>query len=60
MRVGLSGGSEGAAADEARKFALRSLDRVLSEAWRPAEGLLHVFAYSDPKASQARGAGIAR
>src|SRR5580700_2373418 len=44
---------------EARHFALRSLDRLLSEAWhggRPASGdsvraiLKHVIAYSDPKA----------
>jgi uncharacterized protein YyaL (SSP411 family) len=36
--------------DHARRFALRSLDRILSEAWRPEQGLLHVIAYSDPKA----------
>ena len=49
---------------EARRFALRSLDRVLAEAWKapsqsgtnPGDGpralheLLHVVAYSDPKA----------
>jgi len=44
---------------DARRFALRSLDRILAEAWRhPAGGratqagsrLLHVVAYSDPKA----------
>ncbi|HLV86142.1 MAG TPA: thioredoxin domain-containing protein [Candidatus Sulfotelmatobacter sp.] len=45
---------------DARRFALRSLDRVLAEAWKAApepnvaEGahhkLLHVVAYSDPKA----------
>jgi uncharacterized protein YyaL (SSP411 family) len=44
---------------EARHFALRSLDRLLSEAWhggRPASAdsvraiLKHVIAYSDPKA----------
>jgi uncharacterized protein YyaL (SSP411 family) len=38
--------------DNARRFALRSLDRILSEAWRPEQGLLHVIAYSDPKASR--------
>jgi uncharacterized protein YyaL (SSP411 family) len=38
--------------DDARHFALRSLDRVLSEAWRPGQGLLHVIAYSDPKATR--------
>jgi uncharacterized protein len=46
--------------EDARRFALRSLDRVLAEAWQggdlqdAAEGgratLLHVVAYSDPKA----------
>jgi len=36
--------------DEARHFALRSLDRILSEAWKPAAGLKHVVAYSDPSA----------
>jgi uncharacterized protein YyaL (SSP411 family) len=35
---------------DARRFALRSLDRILSEAWRPDEGLRHVLAYSDPEA----------
>jgi len=52
--------------DEARRFALRSLDRVLAEAWKAGEdkskaagespastqaSLLHVVAYSDPKAA---------
>jgi uncharacterized protein len=36
--------------DDARHFALRSLDRILSEAWKPALGLKHVVAYSDPQA----------
>jgi len=47
--------------EDARRFALRSLDRILAEAWKlPAEagegarstqpGLLHVVAYSDPAA----------
>ncbi|MFI5089611.1 MAG: thioredoxin domain-containing protein [Terriglobales bacterium] len=36
--------------DDARHFALRSLDRILSEAWKPASGLKHVVAYSDPSA----------
>jgi len=53
---------------EARRFALRSLDRVLAEAWREDEisadaksarhrNLLHVLAYSDPRADhrQIRG-----
>src|SRR4029077_10713744 len=37
---------------EARHFGLRSLDRILAEAWRPGEGLLHVIAYSDPQAAR--------
>jgi uncharacterized protein YyaL (SSP411 family) len=37
--------------DDARKFALRSLDRVLSQAWKSHDAqLLHVVAYSDPAA----------
>jgi uncharacterized protein YyaL (SSP411 family) len=64
--------------DGARRFALRSLDRVLSEAWRsgsrarnaddvsaPAGSppatrarLLHVVAYSDPKAEHRDVAGL--
>ncbi|HKN33472.1 MAG TPA: thioredoxin domain-containing protein [Terriglobales bacterium] len=35
---------------EARRFALRSLDRILAEAWQPECGLKHVLAYSDPQA----------
>jgi uncharacterized protein len=36
---------------EARHFALRSLDRILAEAWKsPTRALMHVVAYSDPKA----------
>ncbi|MFB3815818.1 MAG: thioredoxin domain-containing protein [Terriglobales bacterium] len=36
--------------DDARHFALRSLDRVLQQAWRAEGGLKHVIAYSDPAA----------
>jgi uncharacterized protein YyaL (SSP411 family) len=36
--------------DSARHFGLRSLDRVLAEAWKPERGLLHVVTYSDPQA----------
>ena len=32
--------------DGAKHFALRSLDRVLAEAWQPEQGLQHVVAYS--------------
>src|SRR2546429_1373474 len=62
--------------DDARRFALRSLDRILSEAWKPrheqstAGGespvatravlshLLHVVAYSDPKAEHREVPGL--
>src|SRR5579864_894745 len=57
---------------EARRFALRSLDRVLGEAWKagseakksageaPAatRTLLHVVSYSDPKASHREVPGL--
>ncbi len=57
---------------EARKFALRSLDRLLSEAWRVSpssheeaakgaratQSLLHVVAYSDPAAEHREIAGM--
>jgi len=35
------------AMNAARRFALRSLDRILSEAWHPDTGLSHVISYSD-------------
>jgi uncharacterized protein YyaL (SSP411 family) len=35
---------------DARQFALRSLDRILAEAWSAEHGLSHVIAYSDPNA----------
>jgi uncharacterized protein YyaL (SSP411 family) len=52
--------------DEARHFALRSLDRVLAEAWKVSaeagEGarstLLHVVAYSDPAALHREVSGL--
>ncbi len=56
--------------DEARRFALRSLDRILAEAWKahpadmnkgtiqPSHRLLHVVAYSDPKADHREVAGL--
>jgi uncharacterized protein YyaL (SSP411 family) len=37
---------------EARQFALRSLDRLLSEGWNAERGMKHVIAYSDPEAGQ--------
>ncbi len=50
----------------AKKFALRSLDRVLSEAWRTGDDagksaratLLHVVAYSDPEAKHREVPGL--
>jgi uncharacterized protein len=55
--------------EDARRFALRSLDRVLAEAWRAGKSkhadeaaaaprLLHVVAYSDPKAEHREVAGM--
>ncbi len=38
--------------DDARKFALRSLDRTLSQAWQDDRGLAHVIAYADPNAEK--------
>jgi len=43
--------------EDARRFALRSLDRTLSEALL-SDGLLHVLAYSDPKAAHRRVRGM--
>jgi uncharacterized protein YyaL (SSP411 family) len=43
---------------QARKFALRSLDRILSHGWAPATGLQHVIAYSDPQAGKRRIPGV--
>src|ERR1700691_2644324 len=57
--------------DDARYFALRSLDRVLAEAWKPqgdrlneagespaSARLLHVVAYSDPQAGHREVSGL--
>ena len=44
--------------DEVRHFALRSLDRILSEGWKADRGLLHVIAYSDPNADRREIAGV--
>jgi len=43
--------------DEELKFALRSLDRLLADAWHPERGLLHVIAYAGDGKSQ-RPAGV--
>ena len=42
----------------ARHFALRSLDRILAEAWQPEQGLQHVIAYSDPAAERRAVPGL--
>jgi hypothetical protein len=44
--------------ESARKFALRSLDRILSQGWNADSGLLHVIAYSDPQAAQRHVPGV--
>jgi uncharacterized protein len=44
--------------DEAHHFALKSLDRILSEAWQPEHSLLHVIAYSDPNAAHRAVPGL--
>ena len=44
--------------DGARHFALRSLDRVLAEAWHAEQGLQHVVAYSDPAAERRQVPGL--
>jgi uncharacterized protein YyaL (SSP411 family) len=44
--------------DDARHFALRSLDRLLAEAWNPQTGLRHVIAYSDPNAEAKLTPGV--
>ena len=48
---------------DARRFALRSLDRLLSQAWKtPTDStrasLLHVVAYSDPEAEHREVTGL--
>jgi uncharacterized protein YyaL (SSP411 family) len=44
--------------EAAQHFALRSLDRILSEAWHAEDGLLHVLAYSDTNAERRRIPGV--
>jgi uncharacterized protein YyaL (SSP411 family) len=43
---------------DARQFALRSLDRILSHGWNAESGLQHVIAYSDPQATGRRVPGV--
>src|SRR5262249_40468054 len=51
-------GSKVLGMEEAGRFALRSLDRTLAEGWKPERGLLHVLAYSDPKAARREIPGV--
>ena len=44
--------------ETAQSFALRSLDRILAEAWHAENGLLHVLAYSDPKSERRQIPGV--
>jgi uncharacterized protein len=44
--------------DEARRFALRSLDRLLAEGWGTGTKLRHVIAYSDPAAERRDTSGV--
>ncbi len=44
--------------ESARRFALRSLDRILAQAWDAKSGLQHVIAYSDPLAGKRHVAGV--
>ncbi|HZI58243.1 MAG TPA: thioredoxin domain-containing protein, partial [Verrucomicrobiae bacterium] len=44
--------------DGARSFALRSLDRILSQGWDAHRGLQHVIAYSDPQAAKRHVPGV--
>ena len=42
----------------ARHFALRSLDRLLSQGWNAGRGMKHVIAYSDPEAEHREVPGV--
>jgi hypothetical protein len=44
--------------DEARHFALRSLDRILAQGWNIELGLRHVIAYSDAQEQQKLTTGL--
>src|SRR5579862_8816901 len=43
---------------QAQGFALRSLDRILAEAWRQSGELLHVLRYSDAQAERREVPGV--
>jgi uncharacterized protein YyaL (SSP411 family) len=44
--------------EEARRFALRSLDRILSQAWNETAGLQRVIAYASPEAAKRNVSGV--
>ena len=44
--------------DSVRRFALRSLDRILADGWNPGAGLQHVIAYSDPQSERRQSSGV--
>ena len=44
--------------DAARRFALRSLDRLLDEGWDTQRGLVHVLSYADPSSHPTRVSGL--
>ena len=44
--------------EQARRFALRSMDRILSHAWHAESGLQRVIAYADPQAARRHVAGV--
>jgi hypothetical protein len=44
--------------DDARRFALRSLDRIISAAWNAERGLSHVVAYSEAEGSKRENSGF--
>jgi uncharacterized protein YyaL (SSP411 family) len=44
--------------DAAKHFALRSLDRILAEAWNSETGLSHVIAYADAKSEKRANPGM--
>ena len=44
--------------EDARRFALRSLDRILAQGWSKERGLSHVIAYADSAAANRPIAGV--
>ena len=44
--------------EDPRAFALKTLDRILTEGWSKEAGLAHVIAYADQKEARQRVAGV--